>query len=182
MRKQDFLSGFYSAWATAWGPMGAVAGPDGLRRVILPNYQVDELFQLLAWDHPKCIRDDKPFERLTELSRDYFNGKPVDFGAIPCDLPDEGSFSGKVLRACRAIPYGRKMTYSSLAGQIGCPESARAVGTALGKNPIPLVVPCHRVVNASGGMSGFSAPGGINLKRRMLELERKASGTGGAQG
>jgi methylated-DNA-[protein]-cysteine S-methyltransferase len=156
--------------------MGAVAGAEGLRSVILPHYQLDELLQLLAWEHPKCIRDDKPFERLAVLTRDYFNGKPADFAEVACDLPAEGTFSGKVLRACRAIAYGRKMTYTSLAEQIGCPDSARAVGTALGKNPIPLVVPCHRVVNASGGMSGFSAPGGVELKRRMLDMERKGIG------
>ena len=176
MAKQDKESGFYSAWATAWGPMGAVMGEKGLRGIILPHYQMNDLLQLLAWEHPNCVRDDKPFERLVALARDYFNGKAVDFAEIPCDLPAQGMFSGKVLRACREIPYGQFRTYSSLAQQIGCEDSARAVGTALGKNPIPLVVPCHRVINAGGGMSGFSAPGGVDMKRRMLEMEKKAAG------
>lgn len=163
----------YSAWATAWGPMGAVASEKGLRRIVLPHYQMNQLLELLAWEHPTAARDDKPFEALTALTRDYFNGKSVDFLEVACDLPAETTFSGKVLRACRAIGYGQTLTYSSLAVKIGVPDSARAVGTALGKNTIPLVVPCHRVINATGGMSGFSAPGGVDLKQRMLGLERK---------
>jgi len=156
--------------------MGAVAGEAGLRRVILPHYQLNDLLQLLAWEHPNCLRDDKPFEDLISLSRDYFNGKSAAFDTIVCDLPSEGTFSGKVLLACRRIPYGQTRVYSSLAQEIGAPDSARAVGTALGKNPLPLVVPCHRVVNAGGGMSGFSAPGGIDVKKRLLELERRPAG------
>jgi methylated-DNA-[protein]-cysteine S-methyltransferase len=164
----------YAIWATAWGPMGAVASAAGLRRIVLPHYQPGELAQLFAWEHPGAVRDDGPFERLMALTRQYYNARPTDFVEIACDLPPEGTFSGKVLRACRTIGFGQTCTYSLLAGKIGSPDSARAVGTALGKNPIPLVVPCHRVVNAFGGMSGFSAPGGIDVKKRMLEMEKKA--------
>ena len=164
----------YAVWATAWGPMGAVASAAGLRRIVLPHYQLDDLAALLAWEHPAAKRDERPFEPLIALSREYFNGRRTDFGEIPWDLPPAGSFSGKVLRACREIPYGRTMTYSSLAERIGQPDSARAVGTAIGKNPLPLVIPCHRVVHAGGGPGGFSAPGGVELKKRMLELERTA--------
>jgi len=166
----------YAAWATAWGPMGAVTSATGLRRIILPHYQMNDLKQLLQWENEGAALDEKPFERLIELTRNYFNARGADFSEIACDLPAEGTFSGKVLRACRAIPAGQTMTYSSLAKQIGAPDSARAVGTALGKNPLPLVIPCHRVINAFGGMSGFSAPGGVDVKRRMLELEKKATG------
>ena len=165
----------YALWATAWGPMGAVASAAGLRRIVLPHYQMNELAQLLAWEHPVAVRDDAHFERLIALTRQYYNARPTDFVEIACDLPAEGTFSGKVLRACRGIGYGQTRTYTSLAEQIGSPDSARAVGTALGKNPIPLVVPCHRVINAFGGMSGFSAPGGVDVKKRMLEMERRAT-------
>ena len=162
----------YDAWATAWGPIGAVSGPGGLRRLVLPHYQFSELLALLAWEHPDGLRDATPFQRLTELSRDYFNGREADFSEIECELPSEGSFSGKVLRACQAIPYGRTRSYGSLADQIGREDAARAVAAALSKNRIPLVIPCHRVTYSDGRPGGFSAPGGAALKRRMLDLER----------
>jgi len=164
---------FYAVWATPWGPMGAAAGPRGLRRVELPHYQPNDLAELLAWEHPGAIRDEKPFELLIRLSRDYFNGRKADFDEIPCDLPGEATFSGKVLRACRAIPYARTMSYSALACRIGRDDAARAVAAAMGKNPIPLVIPCHRVTYADGRPGGFSAAGGVQLKQRMLALEAR---------
>ncbi len=164
--------GFYFAvWTTAWGPMGAVAGKLGLRRVVLPHYQFNDLVELLAWQHAGASRDEKPFERFIRLSRDYFNAAQVDFGEIECDLPPAASFSGMVYRACREIAYGRTMSYSQLAGRIGREDAARAVATAMSKNPIPLVVPCHRVIYADGRAGGFSAEGGTALKQRMLEME-----------
>ena len=166
---------WFAAWATAWGPMGAVAGERGLRRVVLPHYEMKDLLALLAWEHSAAVQDEAPFAPVIALTRDYFNGRAVDFAAVACDLPEEGSFSGKVLRALRAIPYGQTRTYSLLAQQIGCPDASRAVGAAVGKNPLPLVVPCHRVIRAGGGLGGFSAPGGVDVKQRMLDLERKWS-------
>jgi methylated-DNA-[protein]-cysteine S-methyltransferase len=163
---------FYAVWATAWGPMGGVWNEYGLARVVLPHYQPDELDQLLAWEHKGCVKDDRPFERLIQLSRDYFNARPADFSEIPCDWPKESTFAGMVLRACRKIPYGNTRSYSSLAEEINQPEAARAVATALGKNRIPLVIPCHRVTYAGGGLGGFSAAGGPDLKRRMLAMEK----------
>lgn len=163
----------FAVWATAWGPMGGVIGASGIRRIVLPHYQVNDLLELLAWEHPGAARDEKPFERLIGLSRDYFNARGADFGEIPCELP--GAFAGAVLGACRRIPYGQTRSYGSLAEQISSPDAARAVAAALGKNPIPLVVPCHRVIYADGRAGGFSAQGGVELKKRMLGLEKRTS-------
>jgi len=164
----------YAVWSTAWGPIGAVAGAAGLRRVVLPHYARDDIEALLAWEHRGAVRDDRPFEALIELSRAYFNARPTDFSSVSCELPAETTFTGKVLRACREIPYGRTMSYSQLAIRISSPDSARAVAGALGRNPLPLVVPCHRVTYADGRAGGFSAPGGVELKRRMLAMETPA--------
>ncbi len=166
----------WSAWATAWGPVGAVAGERGVCRFILPHYTMRDLEQLLAWEHKGAVRDDSAFSDLTILSREYFNGKMVDFSGICCDLPAEGSFSGVVLRACREVPYGKTVGYLALAKQIGREDAARAVATALSKNHIPLVIPCHRVIYSGGGMGGFTAEGGVDLKKRMIDMERRNAG------
>ena len=163
----------YAVWPTAWGPMGGVASAGGLRRIVLPHYHSDDLAQLLAWEHPGCTRDEAPLQQLIQLTRDYFNAKPVDFGHLTCELPKPGTFGGKVLRACRSIPFGQTRSYGDLARQIDRADAARAVATALGKNPLPLVVPCHRVTYADGRSGGFSAPGGVELKQRMLALEAR---------
>ena len=165
----------YAVWPTAWGPMGAAAGAAGVNRIVLPHYQADQIAELLVWERPGARRDETPFETLIELSRRYFNAEQVDFADIVCDLPAERTFSGKVLRACREIPYGRTQGYGALARRIGRADAARAVATALGKNPLPLVVPCHRVTYADGRSGGFSAPGGVELKQRMLAMERTNS-------
>jgi methylated-DNA-[protein]-cysteine S-methyltransferase len=168
--------GLYFVWSTAWGPMGGVAGAAGLQAIVLPHYQADELAQLLAWEHPGSARDEGPFALVIELTRKYFNGLPVDFSGVPCDLPGEKAFAGIVLRACRRIAYGQTTTYGQMAKEMGRPEASRAVAGALAKNPLPLVVPCHRVTQSGGGLGGFSAPGGVDVKRRMLALEAQGAG------
>jgi methylated-DNA-[protein]-cysteine S-methyltransferase len=173
MAKKNDQPGFYAVWPTAWGPVGGVAGESGLRRLVLPHYQADELADLLAWEHPAAVRDAGPFERVIELSRAYFNGQAVEFDDVACQLPGEGTFGGKVLRACRTLRYGQIASYSELARLIGQPEASRAVAAALGKNNIPLVIPCHRVTYAGGAPGGFSAPGGVEVKCRMLALEAR---------
>ena len=162
---------YYSVWSTSWGAVGAVAGENGLTRVVLPHYIMEDLCELLAWEHKGTKRDDKQFKELTKLSRAYFSGKKTDFSSIVCDLPPETQFSGKVWRACGEIPYGKTMSYSQLALAIKSEDGARAVAGALSRNPIPLVIPCHRVTYADGTPGGFSAPGGVNLKAKMLTLE-----------
>jgi len=155
--------------------MAAAATEAGLCRVVLPHYSFDDLCQLMVWEHPNAARDDSAFESFIALSREYFNARCVDFGEVSCDMPSPKSFSGKVLRACREIPYGQTLSYLALAKQIHRPDAARAVATALSKNPIPLVVPCHRVTYSDGRAGGFSAAGGVALKQRMLEMEKAAA-------
>jgi methylated-DNA-[protein]-cysteine S-methyltransferase len=161
----------YAAWPTAWGPMGAVMGDQGLLRVVLPHYAMDDLRALLAFEHKQGREDREAFTQLIELTRQYFNGQKPDFSGVLCDLPDEKSFSGRIYRACRTIEYGQTHSYTWLAHMADNPDGARAAANAMGKNPMPLVVPCHRVIYAGGRVGGFSAEGGVELKRRMLRLE-----------
>jgi methylated-DNA-[protein]-cysteine S-methyltransferase len=165
----------YAAWSSAWGPMGAVWGPEGIVKVLLPHYSPSDLDAVLRWENPAAAKDEKPFARLVELSRAYFNGQKVDFTEVACSLPQPSTLTGKVLAACRKIPYGQTRSYGSIAQEIGAPDASRAVAAALGKNPVPLVVPCHRVVYSDGRSGGFSSPGGVELKLRMLAIEKRSN-------
>jgi methylated-DNA-[protein]-cysteine S-methyltransferase len=169
---------FYSVFPTAAGPMGAVAAGNELVRIILPHYQRDELLAILTFEYQGAAEDSQlpTLARLAELSQTYFNGQAVNFDDLPCKLPSPKSFAGLVLRACREIPYGQTVSYSHLARTIGREDAARAVAAALGKNTLPLVIPCHRVTYADGRLGGFSAEGGEALKRRMLGLEGATPG------
>jgi len=165
------MSMVFTTFTTAWGPMGAVAEDGELIRTVLPHYQRDDLKALLAFEHQGAVDDESGFGGLIERCRAYFNGQSASFDDLPCRLPSEKAFGGKVLRACREIPFGETMSYSQLAREIGREDAARAVAGALGKNAIPLVIPCHRVTYADGTAGGFSAEGGVALKQRMLGME-----------
>lgn len=100
----------------------------------------------------------------------YFAGEPVQF-TTAVDLICCPDFHRRVLLACRKVPFGETITYGGLAAKIGHPGAARAVGQAMAANPIPLVIPCHRVVAANGRLGGFSSPSGAQQKLRLLRLE-----------
>ena len=101
----------------------------------------------------------------------HLGGDPRDFSAVQVDLGGVADFARRVYAAARRIPPGRTATYGEIAAAIGAPGEARAVGQALGANPVPLIVPCHRIVAAGGRLGGFSAPGGGLTKTRLLALE-----------
>ncbi|WAL64779.1 methylated-DNA--[protein]-cysteine S-methyltransferase [Amycolatopsis cynarae] len=98
-------------------------------------------------------------------------GEPRDLADLPVDLEGVPEFHLRVYELARTIPPGSTLTYGEVATRLGLPGSAQAVGQALGRNPVPIVVPCHRVLAAGGKMGGFSAPGGVDTKRRMLLIE-----------
>jgi methylated-DNA-[protein]-cysteine S-methyltransferase len=99
-------------------------------------------------------------------------GEHVGFDDAVLDLSHTDAFDRRVYALARAIPAGRVLTYGDIAAQLGAPDAARAVGQSLGRNPWPIVVPCHRVVAAGNALGGFSAPGGALTKRRLLAIER----------
>ncbi|MHC4531290.1 MAG: methylated-DNA--[protein]-cysteine S-methyltransferase [Planctomycetota bacterium] len=121
-----------------------------------------------------CKFDRGLFGKLQEKTKAYFEGELVEFGKdVPVVLDGYSEFGCKVLRACRKIKYGETVSYGQLAEMAGEADAARAVGGILGANRLPLIVPCHRVIRRDGGMGGFSAAGGVEFKKKMLELERK---------
>jgi methylated-DNA-[protein]-cysteine S-methyltransferase len=102
----------------------------------------------------------------------YFEGEKTDFSDLALDLGEQGAFFAQVYAAARRVGWGRTTTYGALTKEVGAgPEAARDVGRAMAENPVPLIIPCHRVLAAGGRIGGFSAPGGAAAKIRMLELE-----------
>lgn len=99
------------------------------------------------------------------------DGKACDLTFIDCDFGGIEPFAAKVYAAARAIPIGQTTTYGAIASQLGDKRFARSVGQALGRNPLPIIVPCHRVLGADGRLTGFSARGGVGTKLRMLAIE-----------
>lgn len=158
--------------------MGGVRGPAGLRRIVLPHYSMGDLRDLLAWEHQGAAADDDAFDDVVDLCRRHFNANVADFGQVQCDMSVVPPFARRILTTCREIPYGQTRSYTQLALMANEDGKQRAAAQALGANPIPLIIPCHRVCAAGGGLGGFSAPGGVDLKKRMIELEKATSGKG----
>lgn len=104
-------------------------------------------------------------------------GEPADLSRIGLDMSGVPEFNRRVYEVARTIPPGSTLTYGEVATRLGDPTAARAVGQALGANPFPIVVPCHRVLAANGGTGGFSARGGVDTKMRMLSIERARTGS-----
>jgi methylated-DNA-[protein]-cysteine S-methyltransferase len=103
-------------------------------------------------------------------------GEAVDFSDVALDLDAATPFERRVYAVALAIPHGETLSYGEVAARIGEPGAARAVGVALGRNPIPIIVPCHRVLAANGGTGGFSADGGVETKLRLLTIEKARTG------
>ena len=156
---------------TAWGWAAAVGKAGAVRRLYIaypsrPSLLKDVLREFGAADESRGA-----FGRLVETLRAYFKGERVEWLDIPTDLTGT-PFQKKVWRTAMAIPYGETRTYGWIARQVGAPGASRAVGNALGRNPVPLIVPCHRVVRSDGSLGGFSAKQGVALKKRLLRLEQ----------
>ena len=112
-----------------------------------------------------------PDSTLVTRLQEYADGTADDFSDILVDMEHLTRFGRRVVKACRGIPYGTTASYGTLAQKAGSPKAARAVGQCMASNRIPLIVPCHRVVGVGGRLGGFSAPGGVRVKRRLLDLE-----------
>ena len=163
----------YVIFRTKWGYFG-LAGTDSiLCRTILPMPERRKIESRILENLPDSKSDKSYFKNLQAKIIAYFDGDSVSFGAdIPVILNGLRGFSRRVLTACRTIRYGQTTTYAGLAKKAGRPNAGRAVGNALAKNPLPLIIPCHRIIRSDGKLGGFSAPGGTNLKKRLLSHEK----------
>jgi len=165
------------AYATADSPFGTLLlarTPRGLVRVGLPNQDADELLvDLAARVSPRVL--EAPAE-LDEARREldlYFEGR-LDRFDLPLDWQLSDGFRLRVLRAIARIPYGETRSYTEMATAAGNERAVRAAGSACGSNPIPLVVPCHRVLRTGGALGGYG--GGLPMKQALLQMEGTLDG------
>ena len=155
------ISGF-AFFDTPMGHCGVSWGAHGIVGVWLPGARVRAT---PSGEPPPDVQ--QAIQAITAV----LSGVPTDLSTIPLDMAGVPEFNRRVYELARTIPPGRTRTYGALAAQLGDPRLAREVGQALGRNPFPIVVPCHRVVAANGRSGGFSAPGGRHTKLRLLALE-----------
>ena len=153
------------------GWVGILSSAKGLLRLILPRRSHQEVQQQLRDIIDRARRSPSLFQDLVERLRTYFTGHQVTF-PDQLDLHGATSFQRSVWEQTRLIPYGETRSYTWVAEQIRKPRALRAVGQSLGKNPLPIIIPCHRVVTASGKPGGYS--GGPELKRYLLRLEAQS--------
>ena len=158
---------------TKFGYFGLAGTGSALCRTYLPETTFTNIKRRLLVSLPDADFDENYFKDLQEQITGYFEGASVDFKPIPITLEGFSVFSQQILRACRDIEIGQTVTYSELAKRAGRPAAGRAVGGVMARNPLPLIIPCHRVIRTDGKMGGFTAPGGIVLKKKMLELEQQ---------
>lgn len=156
---------------TALGHFGIGWTERGLARVLLPGDDPDILREKLAGDHGRPGEPDRAMSALMNRIEDYADGQRVEFADTRLDLTGLPDFHRRAYDLLLQVGWGETLTYGDLARKLGDVGLSRAVGQAMGANPIPLVIPCHRVLASNGKPGGFSAPGGAVSKLRMLALE-----------
>jgi len=158
---------------TPLGPIWVAISERGLVAVEIGASQAS-FVKMLQHRFPGCqpALDLNRASEAVQQIQDYLEGNRREF-TLPLDWSGMKSFQQQALRLTLAVPYGRVTTYGKIASQMGSPRAARAVGRAEATNPMPLVIPCHRVLGTDGGLHGYGAPGGVKTKAWLLELESR---------
>lgn len=168
----------FTLFDTPLGACGVAWSEAGITALLLPGADEARTRAALRRRHAEAQEEAPPpavraaIEAITAL----LSGEPRDLIDVKIDLQGVPDFHRRVYEESRRIGPGRTCTYGELAAQLGEPGAARAVGQALGANPVAVIVPCHRVLAAGSRPGGFSAPGGIDTKRRLLEIEQARFG------
>jgi methylated-DNA-[protein]-cysteine S-methyltransferase len=159
----------YAPIDSPFGTLLLAATKRGLVRVAFPEEGVDRVLERLAARvSPRIVEASSALEGMRRELEEYFDGGRRQF-ELPLDWTLVGPFGRRVLRVTSEIPYGRVSSYRDVATEAGSPRGSRAAGNALGANPLPIVVPCHRVLRSGGALGGYG--GGVERKRWLLELE-----------
>jgi len=165
----------YTIFETKWGYFGLASIENALIRTVLPLTSREKAKSRLLKNISAADYDRHLFSHLQKQIIAYFEGNYVNFANIPLILTGFSKFGASILTACRDITFGQTISYRQLACKAGHPDAARATGSVVAQNPMPLIIPCHRVLRSDGSMGGFSAPGGVTLKKRLLTLEKQAT-------
>ena len=169
--KEGVLDVAYAQVDSPLGPLTVAATDRGLVRVAYPDRTLDSVLEVLSREIlPRVLEAPERLDPIRRELDEYFEGDLRRFSTkIDWSLTADGFFR-KVLRATARIGYGKVLTYGEVAAKAGSPKAVRATGNGLGSNPMPVVVPCHRVVRTGGGLGGYT--GGIERKEFLLALER----------
>lgn len=159
----------YAVFATELGWVGLKGSRQGLRQLVW--HQPSRQAALAAVSPSQGVEDAQFCGDLPQRLQSYFRGQRVSF-PDRLDLADIPPFQRAVLELVRSIPYGETRSYAWVATELSKPRAARAVGQALARNPLPIIVPCHRVIGSDGSLVGFG--GGLELKRYLLDMEASA--------
>ena len=166
---------YYTIFNTEWGYFGLAATEESLIRTHLPGPNLEKIKAGLLKNLPVARYNQWLFNPVQQRIIAYFKGARVNFFTnVPLILDGFSPFAQRVLSACRKIQFGQTINYLQLAKRLRRPAASQAVAGALAQNPLPLIIPCHRIISSDGKIGGFSAPGGITIKRRLLQLEQKA--------
>ena len=161
----------YTIFETEWGYFGLFGTDKAVFRSCLPVRSKEKCRNTLLDGVDNAVVDNRCFTKATDLVKYYYEGNYVDLRSIKVDVDNKTDFSRAILKKLRQVRQGKVVTYAQLAEMAGRPKAGRAVGTVLAKNPVPLIIPCHRVIRSDGKMGGFSAAGGVLVKEKMLGME-----------
>ncbi len=154
------------------GWFGVVINPDGIERLHFGHSAEEEVLERLSEEYELSSRTPpKWWKNAQKLLVAFASGETVDLSKIPISTGPRTPFQKKVVQALLKVGYGQTVTYAELAERAGSRGAARAVGNQMAKNCVPLILPCHRVVGSGGKLGGFSAPQGLTMKRRLLDME-----------
>lgn len=171
---------YFSLYATAEGIGGVVAGPEGLVEVLLPwSAATEQEFRaIIGRKHPTATGENPVSREGARQLAEYFAGYRETFD-VPIDWEPLSPFQRRIYAIVAAIPCGEVRSYAAVSEAAGAPRAARGVGRAMARNPLPIIIPCHRVVAATGALTGYSAPGGVATKRQLLQKEHVSLDRGG---
>jgi len=170
----------YVIFRVKLGWMGLVGNEKGVERIHLPGLTKEELRKRIEQEFPESREEKTLLEGPQRELVEYFEGSRSRF-EMPLDLSKATPFQKKAYQAMLTIPFGEVRTYRWLAEKVGNPKALRAVGSANARNHWPVVIPCHRIVGSDGHLTGFSAPGGLDLKEELLRMEGVAVEKGRAR-
>jgi methylated-DNA-[protein]-cysteine S-methyltransferase len=166
---------FWNIFLTAWGWAAILADNESISATVLPTpYPLPSLYKDIESTGHKArlIAINDSSQTAVSKFRSYYEGALIEDWEMTLRLDTFSSFSRQVMELVHTIPYGQTITYAEAARAVGKPGAARAIGQVMKRNPMPLIIPCHRVV-ASNGPGGFTSPGGVQTKLEMLQWERQ---------